>query len=114
MPTVPSEEEVIPPPLPEAQVGASDLGLALLGVMIVGGLGYYAMRLSHRSVSLALRLGLWCVIGGLVVYLAYVLFLPDVAWLQERGGLWVAAGAALVGGAVPLLVAWIIDQWRWQ
>jgi beta-N-acetylhexosaminidase len=114
MPTVPSEEEVIPLPLPEAQVGASDLGLALLSVMIVGSLGYYAMRLSHRSVSLALRLGLWCVIGGLVVYLAYVLFLPDVAWLQERGGLWIAAGATLVGGTVPLLVAWIIDQWRWQ
>jgi beta-N-acetylhexosaminidase len=111
VPTVESEEEVQPPPVKEVQVGASDLALALLGVLIVGGLGYYAMRLNHKPVSLALRLGLWCVIGGLVLYLAYVLLLPDVGWLQEQGGLWVAGGAALVGGAVPLLVAWVIDQW---
>jgi hypothetical protein len=111
---VESEEEIQPPPVVEVQVGASDLALALLGVLVVGGLGYYAMRLNHRSVSLALRLGLWCVIGGLVLYLAYVFFLPDIEWLQERGGLWVAGGVALVGGAVPLLVAWIIDQWKWQ
>ncbi len=110
VPTVEREEEEQPLPTTEKRVDSLDLALALLGVLIVGGSGYYAMRLNNRSVSLALRLGLWCVIGGLVLYLAYVLLLPDVDWLQAQDGLWVAGGAALVGGAVPLVVAWIIDQ----
>ena len=89
-----------------------DLILALLGVLIASGGGYYVVRLDHGSVSRALRLALWCIIGGLALYTAYALRLPGATWLREQSGVWTAGGIALVGGAVPLAIAWIAGRWR--
>ncbi|MDY7080540.1 MAG: glycoside hydrolase family 3 N-terminal domain-containing protein [Chloroflexota bacterium] len=104
----PVEYEKEPPPAQEA--GVLDLLLAMVGVLIAGGIGYYVVRLNHGSVSLALRLALWCAIGGLALYLAYLLRLPGVAWLRERGGVWIAGGAALLGGITPLGIMWIAGR----
>ena len=64
----------------------------------------------HNQYSRGLRWALWCVIGGLALYLAYVLRLPGADWLQERSGVWAAGWTALLGGAVPLVIAWIARQ----
>ncbi len=93
-------------------VGALDLTLALFGVVIVGGAGYYVVRLNNESVSRALRVALWCVIGGLALYLAYALRLPGASGLRERSGVWAAGWVALLGGIVPLIAAWIANYWR--
>jgi hypothetical protein len=79
----------------------------LLGVLVTGGAGYYVVRLNNGLVSRALRLALWCVIGGLALYVAYALQLPGAAWLRERGGVWAASFTALLGGLVPLVIAGI-------
>jgi len=65
------------------------------------------VRLNNGLVSRALRLALWCVIGGLALYVAYALQLPGAAWLRERGGAWAASFTALLGGLVPLVIAGI-------
>jgi hypothetical protein len=70
------------------------------------------VRLNNGVTSRALRLALWCAIGGLTLYLAYALRLPGAAWLRERGGVWIAWGMALLGGVVPLVIAWILEQQR--
>jgi hypothetical protein len=107
----PVEEEEEPPP-PDARVGPLDLLLALLGVLVTGGAGYYFVRSNNGLVSRGLRLALWCVIGGLALYLAYALRAPGAAWLREQGGVWAAWWTALLGGVVPLIVAWIDGQRR--
>jgi beta-N-acetylhexosaminidase len=107
----PIEEEEEPPPV-DRETGALDLALALLGVVITGGGGYYVVRLNNGVASRALRLALWCTIGALTLYLAYALRLPGFAWLRERGGVWVAWGMALLGGVLPLVIAWIFEQQR--
>lgn len=90
-----------------------DLLLALLGVAVVGGSGYYAMRLADRTVTRALRVTLWCVIGGLAIYLTYVLSLSYLGLFGGRAEVWVAGGVALVGSCAALLVAWFFDRRRW-
>lgn len=88
-------------------VGPLDLVLALLGVLITGSGAFYIVRLNHGLVSRALRLALWCAIGGLALYLVYALRLPGVAWLRARSGVWTAWWMALLGGLIPLIMAWI-------
>ncbi len=97
---------------PAGDAGAADLLLALLGTLVVGGTGYYAVRLNHGGAARALRLALWCVIGGLALYLAYALRLPGAAWLRERSGAWAAAWVTLFGSALPLVAAWIAARYR--
>jgi hypothetical protein len=86
--------------------------LALTGVLITGGIGYYMVRLNNRPVSQGLRLALWSIIGGLVLYLAYALHLPGTVWLREQSGVWGAVWAALLGGMGPLVVVGVANQWR--
>jgi beta-N-acetylhexosaminidase len=112
IPTPSPEEEVVEPPAVDEGVGLLDLGLALFSVLIAGGAGYYVVRLSNGPTSQALRLALWCMIGGLALYLAYALRLPGIAWLRERSGVWAAWWTALLGGVVPLVIAWIAGQRR--
>jgi beta-N-acetylhexosaminidase len=105
-PAPPSGEET-----PSAgDAGAADLALALLGVLIAGGIGYYIVRLNHGPASRALRLALWCVIGGLALYLAYALRLPGAAWLRQHSGAWAAAWVTLFGSVIPLVVAWAVAR----
>jgi hypothetical protein len=106
--------------------------MALAGAVVVGGSGYYAMRLGDRTVTRALRVALWCIIGGLSLYLAYVLVLSylgsaeglgsggglgserGLGFLDWQGEVWTAGGAALIGSAIALLFAWFVDQRKWS
>ncbi|MBL7064541.1 MAG: hypothetical protein ISS49_10115 [Anaerolineae bacterium] len=106
------EEEAGEPPTADDGAGPLGLALALIGVLIVGGTGYYVVRLNNGPVSQAMRLALWCVIGGLALYLAYALRVPGAARLRERSGVWAAGGIALFGSLVPLLIAWIASRRR--
>jgi beta-N-acetylhexosaminidase len=120
----PAIEEPEAPPSQEAHI--LDLVMALAGAVVVGGSGYYAMRLGDRTVTRALRVALWCIIGGLALYVAYVL---GLSYLGSGGGLgserglglfdwqgevWTAGGAALIGSAIALLLAWFVDQRKWS
>ena len=89
-----------------------DLVLALMGVLIASGTGYYVVRLNNGPVSRALRLALWCMIGGFALYVLYALSVPEAPWLRERNGVWAAGWMALLGGVVPLIVMWIAGWWR--
>ncbi|MBE9471991.1 MAG: hypothetical protein IMY75_07805, partial [Chloroflexi bacterium] len=105
-----NEEEEIPPAV--ESVGFLDLTLALLGVLIVGGTGYYVVRFDNGPASRALRVALWCMIGGLALYLAYALRVPGAVWLREQAGVWAAGWMGLLGGVVPLVIARIAGRWR--
>jgi beta-N-acetylhexosaminidase len=113
----PSEEQEAPP---NQQAHILSLVSALVGAVVVGGSGYYAMRLKDRTVTRALRIALWCVIGGLALYVVYVLVLPylgserGLGFFGWRGEVWAAGGAALIGGAIALLLAWLVDQRNWS
>lgn len=91
-----------------------DFLVALIGAAVIGGSGYYAMRLADRTVTRALRVALWCLAGGLVIYLLYVLSLSYLGMFNGRGEVWVAGGAALIGSSIALLFAWLADQRRWM
>jgi len=103
----PVKEEEEEAPSVNGESGLLDLVIALLGVLITSGAGYYIARSNDQSVSRALRLALWCTIGGLALYLAYALHLPGVAWLQDQGGIGAAGWATLLGGIAPLVIAWL-------
>jgi beta-N-acetylhexosaminidase len=90
-----------------------DLLVALVGAVVVAGSGYYAMRLGDRTVSRALRVALWCVIGGLGIYVAYAVSLSHLGLLNGQGEAWVAGSAALIGSSVALLIAWLVDWRKW-
>lgn len=90
-----------------------DLIVALVGVVAVSASGYYAMRLGDRTVMRAFRVALWCVIGGLGLYLLYALGLTYLGLFGEHTEPWTAAGAALIGSGVSLFSAWLADQRRW-
>ena len=111
-PTPAPVEQIEEPPSMDRGVGLLDLVLALLGVLIPSGIGFYVVRLNRGLVSRALRVALWCVIGGLALYLAYALRLPGTFWLRERSGVWTAWWLALLGGVVALVVAWISGRRR--
>nr|HID13224.1 hypothetical protein [Anaerolineae bacterium] len=104
-----NEEEV---PTPGDSTGLLDLALALVGVLLVSGMGYSVVRINDGPVSRALRVALWCVIGGLALYLAYALRVPGAAWLRERSGVWAAGWVTLFGSVVPLVIVWIANQRR--
>jgi beta-N-acetylhexosaminidase len=103
-----------PPSRSEARL--LDLLVALVGAAVVAGAGYYAMRLGNRTVTRALRVALWCVVGGLGVYVIYVvsLYLGFLDGQRETWGLALAGGTALVGSSTALLFAWLVDQRQWS
>jgi beta-N-acetylhexosaminidase len=92
------------------KTGLSDLVLALFGALLVSGVGYYGLRSRNRPVDRALRIALWSVIGGLGLYVAYAVGLPGAGWLRQQSGVWTAAWVTLFGGAVPLVITWLIRR----
>ena len=99
-------EEEAPPPVAEG-VGPLDLALALIAALSVSGIGFYVVRFINEPVSRALRVSLWCLSGGLGLYLGYVLRSPGAAWLREQGGVWASGWVTLFGSIVPLVIAWV-------
>ena len=103
-----------PPEPPPAQEGDSmlDLILTLVSVLITGSVGYFVVRLNNGPVSLGLRLALWSIIGGLALYVAFTLHLPGAVWLKDTSGMWAAGWVSLSGGAAPLVIMGIANQWK--
>jgi hypothetical protein len=114
-PVVTSEPAVEEPEAPPAE-GAHilDLLLALASAVIVGSTGFYATRLGDRSVTRALRVALWCIVGGLALYVAYVLSSSYLGLLNGRREVWTAGVAALIGSAFTLLLTWVLMQRKWS
>ena len=85
----------------------NELLFALIGVVLIGGGGYWArVRHSRDDGALALRSGLWAVVGGLIAYVLFGLGLPGSEWLRSTFGVWAALLVAIVGGAIPLIWLW--------
>jgi hypothetical protein len=123
-PEATSEPVIEEPEAPPSQ-GANilDLMMALAGAVVIGSSGYYVMRLGDRTVTRAMRVALWCIIGGLALYVVYVVGLSylgserglgsELGFLDWEGKVWIAGGAALIGSAIALLVAWFVDRRKW-
>ncbi len=103
-----------PEPPVEQGVQFWDLLIVLAEVIIVGGSGYYAMRLGDKTVTRALRVALWCIIGGLVIYVIYVVNLSHLGLFVSQEAAWGAGGAALIGSSIALLFAWLTDRRKWS
>jgi beta-N-acetylhexosaminidase len=99
-------------------VGLSDLLLALVGVVVIGGAGFWTQRVRRRSgeadmevTSRAVRWGLWSMFAGLVGYVLYGLRAPGSLWIRAALGSWSALIVAMVFGIVPMLVGFrILDS----
>jgi len=83
-----------------------ELILALIGVAAIGGGGYWAMRQRRGDVSHALRVGLWCAIGGLLGYVYFTLGLPGSELLRALLSSWGALLIVVLGGMLPM-VYWL-------
>ncbi len=97
-----------------SRVRVWDLLVALAGAVVVAGTSYHAMRLGDRTVTRALRVALWCVIGGLGIYVVYVVGLSYFGLFNGKGEAWIAGGLALIGSSTALVVAWLGDHRRWS
>jgi hypothetical protein len=86
--------------------------VALFGTLVVSGAGYYILRFRNEPVERALRSGLWGLIGGLGLYVAYAVRLPGAEWLRQQSGVCAAGWVALLGSIVPLIITWAITQRR--
>ena len=93
-------------------IGIRDFLIALLGTVVVGSSGYYAMRLGNRPVTRALRVALWCIVGGLGIYLIYILGLNYLGLFDRQTEMWMPGGAALIGSFLAFLLAWLADHRR--
>jgi beta-N-acetylhexosaminidase len=92
-------------------VGLNELLLALVGVIVMGGVGYWTQRTRRRSgeadmdaASRAVRWGLWSVLAGLIGYVLYGLRAPGSLWARTAWGAWTALVVAMIFGVVPVLV----------
>ena len=83
-----------------------ELILALIGVVAIGGGGYWAMRQRRGDLSHALRAGLWCAVGGLIGYVYFTLGLPGSDLLRALLSSWGALLIVVLGGMLPM-VYWL-------
>jgi beta-N-acetylhexosaminidase len=104
--------DITPTPTPVPSAGPQDAGpldllLALVACALVGVGGFYSVRLRRLPLVQALRVALWCVVGGMALYLGYVLRLPGAAWLREQSGALAGGWTALFGSLLTLAVIWL-------
>jgi hypothetical protein len=110
-PTTTPTPTVTPPPGPvevfftykplNAQWG--ELLLALIGALAIGGGAYWVMRQRRTDLAQALRVGLWCAIGGLIGYVYFTLGLPGSDLLRALLSSWGALLIVLLGGMLPMM-----------
>ena len=100
-------------------VGLNDLLLALVGVVAMGGAGFWTQRARRRSgeadmevMSRAVRWGLWSVFAGLVGYVLYGLRAPGSLWIRTALGPWTALIVAMIFGIVPVLIGFRVLDLR--
>jgi beta-N-acetylhexosaminidase len=107
----PSPQAPLEPPEPPYDAGVIDLLLALIGAASVGGGVYYVSRLNNRPTGDALRSTLWCLIGGLSLYIGVATGLPGLTWLSNRIGLAMAIVAGILGATVTVAIAELQRLW---
>jgi beta-N-acetylhexosaminidase len=98
-------------PIKSPWVGLNDLLLALVGVVVMGGAGFWTQRVRRRNgeadievTSRAVRWGLWSVFAGLVGYVLYGLRAPGSLWIRTALGAWTALIVAMIFGIVPVVI----------
>lgn len=109
-----------PPTLPP-RVGWTDLFMAVVGVIVTGGAGYWSGWTRRRSseaqadaISRAARRGLWSVVAGLIGYVLYGIGAPGADLARALFGGWAALLVALIGGAIPVLARFGVAEVRNQ
>lgn len=92
------------------RVGWSDLTLAVVGVVITSGAGYWAQRARKRhgetkadALARAGRVGLWSVLTGLMGYVLYGVGAPGSDLVRAALGAWSALLVAVICGAIPVI-----------
>jgi beta-N-acetylhexosaminidase len=91
----------------------SDLLLAIVGLLIAGGAGFWTEQMRRRRqadtdvITHSLRWGLWSVMAGLIGYVLFGAGLGS-APIKSAFGVLAALVVVLIWGAVPLLLRW----WR--
>ena len=106
----PEAQLEVPPPSVDHNDGPGllDFLLALGTAAGVAVAGFYYSRLTSIPTSVALRTALVSLLGGLVVYVTYLLYPPATDWLRQRSGVWASGGVALVGGLIPLVAIFAV------
>ena len=112
-PTASATPTITPTPIPPAletfltrktqNAPWGELLLALTGIALLGGGGYWLIRQRQNDLAQALRVALWTAMGGLLGYVYFSLGLPGSEGLRAIFGGLAPVLMALLGGAVPLL-----------
>jgi hypothetical protein len=86
------------------------LTLAVVGVVITSGAGYWAQRARKRhgetkadALARAGRVGLWSVLTGLMGYVLYGVGAPGSDLVRAALGAWSALLVAVICGAIPVI-----------
>ncbi len=82
-----------------------ELLFTLIGVALLSGGSYWAIRRRENDLTQALRVALWTAIGGLAGYVYVSLGLPGSEALRAVFSSWASLLLALACGALPLLYA---------
>ena len=108
----PNLEPTEPPPSEGDHVDAVDLLLAMISIAAMSGVIYFVARIKNLAALETLRMTLWCVTGGLALYLGYAIRLPGADWLHAQTGRLATVGASLVGSTLPFAVMIVLRQFQ--
>jgi hypothetical protein len=106
------EPEPEDPPPEYDGTGLIDLVLALGAATSVAVAGFYISRMTGIPMSAAVRTALVCLVGGMLLYVGYLLYAPGADWLRLRSGVWASGWVSLVGGLVPLVAIFSVPRFR--
>jgi hypothetical protein len=86
-----------------------DLPVAVFGVIVMGGAGFWLQRGRQRgadpnTLARAVRWALWTVVAGLAGYVLYGMGVPGSAIARAIFGTWTALIVVVIFGAIPM--AW--------
>lgn len=93
----------------------SDLPGAMLGVIVMGGAGFWVQRGRKREADLdtlarAVRWALWSVVAGLAGYVLYGMGVPGSAIVRATFGAWTALIVVVIFGAIPMVWGFRISR----
>ena len=117
VPTLTSTPTPTPTPVPKVAswweqprwVRWGDLPIAVCGVIVMGGAGFWLQRGRQRAadrdtLARAVRWALWTVVAGLAGYVLYGMGVPGSAMARAIFGAWTALVVVVIFGAIPM--AW--------
>ena len=104
---------------PPRWVKWSDLPVAVLGVIVVGGTGFWVERRRRRKqadadiLTHSLQWGLTSVLAGLIGYVLYGAGLGS-APIKSAFGAWATLIVVVICGAIPVIVSWRMPDLKWR